>query len=166
MSDKQKKKPVMGYDPLAWLKATDEPVPEQKQSTVLAEPSSQTEASDTEQQPMRQDQTAMTEHDSNTPADEQANQISSRTILLESRANIAQVEQLQKEMNEVLREHQHIKIDARDIEVVDTAILQLLVCFVREIKNVSGTVEWIGVSSAFCESAKLLDLYNKLDIAA
>jgi len=87
-----------------------------------------------------------------------------KLFCLETRATIAQVEKLFKDMHEALRANCQIKLDMSDVEVVDTAILQLLLVFINEIKAVSGDIEWTGVSAPFRRSAELIGLDTYLDL--
>jgi len=52
------------------------------------------------------------------------------------------------------------------VERVDTAALQLLVLFQRELQARGGTLDWHGASEAFNEAAGLLGLTRLLELPA
>ena len=136
------KKAIIKHDPLAWLKDDGSSPGGQyyQQQSLIAKG---------------------VEEDHMTDAPEQD---STKVFCLEARATIAQVETLFKEMHEALRANCHIKLDVSDVEVVDTAVLQLLLIFIKEVK-IASDVEWVGVSESFRKAAQLLDLETYLDIA-
>ena len=211
MSGKKSKKPVMVYDPLAWLKPEstddssdakeDDTPPEVERSEGAAEvveteqpntatdtPTENTvevEAQSLVEEPVAETEVVeppvvseplvekkeMSEASSETPPEPSSEEVAGDTsengllIEFESRANIAHVEALYKTMHDALREGQHIKLNAENVEVVDTSILQLLVCFIQEIQNVSGSFEWVGVSDSFKSAAELINVDHKLAFA-
>lgn len=59
-----------------------------------------------------------------------------------------------------------IALDATQVERVDTAALQLLVLFRRELDKQGGTLHWHGTSDALNEAAGLLGLAQLLNLPA
>jgi anti-anti-sigma regulatory factor len=59
-----------------------------------------------------------------------------------------------------------IVLDGGQVERVDTAALQLLVVFRRELEASGGTLAWHGTSSALSEAASLLGLAQLLNLPA
>jgi ABC-type transporter Mla MlaB component len=61
---------------------------------------------------------------------------------------------------------QPAQLDARAVERVDSAVLQLLVAFRRAAVAAGGAVTWLGASETLHEAASLLGLSNELDLPA
>jgi anti-anti-sigma regulatory factor len=59
-----------------------------------------------------------------------------------------------------------IVLDGGQVERVDTAALQLLVLFQRELDARGGTLAWLGASDALNEAAGLLGLAQLLNLPA
>lgn len=59
-----------------------------------------------------------------------------------------------------------IRIDASQVEAIDTAALQLLVAFSNSVRKLALTIEWIAPSAAFLGMADLSDLSRHLGIAS
>ncbi len=59
-----------------------------------------------------------------------------------------------------------IVLDGRAVERTDTAALQLLTLFQREVKARGGTLSWCGASDALNEAAGLLGLTQILELPA
>lgn len=57
-------------------------------------------------------------------------------------------------------------LDGREVEHVDTAALQLLTLFQRELKARGGTLDWRGTSDALNNAAGLLGLSQTLGLPA
>lgn len=57
-----------------------------------------------------------------------------------------------------------LSMDARAVERIDTAGMQVLAAFVRERATQSRTVEWLGLSETFLEAVRLLGLSSSLSI--
>ena len=72
---------------------------------------------------------------------------------------------LKRELQEVLY-HGEIVLDVACLERVDTAALQLLVLFRRELESQGGTLRWRGASPILDEAASLLGLEQLLNLPA
>lgn len=59
-----------------------------------------------------------------------------------------------------------IVLDGRAVERIDTAALQLLTLFQREVKARGSTLSWCGASDALNEAAGLLGLTQILELPA
>jgi ABC-type transporter Mla MlaB component len=57
-------------------------------------------------------------------------------------------------------------LDGRAVERVDTAALQLLLAFRRELSGRGHVVSWLGASSPLNDAAGLLGLARELDLPA
>jgi phospholipid transport system transporter-binding protein len=73
---------------------------------------------------------------------------------------------LQSELAARLDESGPVKIDGGAVERIDTAALQLLAAFVREMRAASRTVEWIDSSVALRRAAGSLGLRPVLGLGS
>ena len=89
---------------------------------------------------------------------------SSQKIELKPVMTIAEAQSLHEELQGYLDHGVNIELDANQVHMIDTAGLQLLLAFVRELKNQNRTLTWIGASPAFKETAALLGLTELLGI--
>jgi anti-anti-sigma regulatory factor len=71
---------------------------------------------------------------------------------------IRTINSLQAELAERLDESGPVQIDATAVDRVDTAGLQLLAAFIRDLRAESRPVEWIGCSDALRKGAQALGL--------
>lgn len=79
-------------------------------------------------------------------------------------ATIRNVTALQTELAGRLDESGPQQLDGTGAERVDTAVLQLLVAFVRDMRADGRVVEWIGCSTALHRSAVALGLETELGL--
>jgi phospholipid transport system transporter-binding protein len=75
---------------------------------------------------------------------------------------IRTINSLQTELAERLDESGPLQIDATAVDRVDTAGLQLLAAFVRDVRAEGRTVDWVGCSDALHKSAQALGLHSAL----
>jgi anti-anti-sigma regulatory factor len=59
-----------------------------------------------------------------------------------------------------------VVLDGGQVERIDTAVLQLLMLFRRELRAHGGTLSWRGVSDVLNEAASLLGLAQILELPA
>ncbi len=59
-----------------------------------------------------------------------------------------------------------VALDGRQVERADTAALQLLVLFRRELVASGGSLSWLGASHALSEAVSLLGLTQTLELPA
>jgi phospholipid transport system transporter-binding protein len=71
---------------------------------------------------------------------------------------IRTINSLQTELAERLDESGAVQIDCTAVDRVDTAGLQLLAAFVRELRAESRSIEWVGCSDALKKAAQALGL--------
>jgi ABC-type transporter Mla MlaB component len=72
---------------------------------------------------------------------------------------------LQAELADRLDESGPVQIDASAVQRIDTATLQLLAAFVRDLRADARLVEWIECSAALRRAAHSLGLTSALDLA-
>jgi anti-anti-sigma regulatory factor len=70
---------------------------------------------------------------------------------------------LKERLQEVLQ-HGDIVVDAQALERIDTAALQLLVLFRRELEHHGGALAWRGTNEVLQEAAALLGLEQSLNL--
>jgi phospholipid transport system transporter-binding protein len=75
---------------------------------------------------------------------------------------IRTITSLQTELAERLDESGPLQIDGTAVDRVDTAGLQLLAAFVRDLRAEARTVEWVGCSDALKKAAQALGLHAEL----
>jgi phospholipid transport system transporter-binding protein len=78
---------------------------------------------------------------------------------------IRTVNTFQAELAERLDESGNVQIDGGTVERIDTAALQLLVAFVRDLQTDGRSVEWIECSPALRRAVNSLGLQNALQLA-
>jgi ABC-type transporter Mla MlaB component len=93
-----------------------------------------------------------------------SNQVSIQTLTLDSVVVINNAESLYQEFNQVSNDTD-INIDASAVEMIDTAVLQLLYAFVMKVQSSDHTVNWIKPSKEFLNRANLLGLSQHIGIS-
>jgi anti-anti-sigma regulatory factor len=79
---------------------------------------------------------------------------------------IRTVTAFQAELAERLDESGNVQIDGGGVERIDTATLQLLAAFVRDLRAEARSVEWIECSAVLRRAAGSLGLESALNLAA
>ena len=92
-----------------------------------------------------------------------SNPVSTPIIKLEPVSVINNAESIYQEL-ERINADTDVNIDASEVEMIDTAIFQLLYAFVIKIQSSSHSVNWIKPSEEFIGRAKLLGLSSHMDI--
>lgn len=87
-----------------------------------------------------------------------------QTLTLDSVAIINHARSLHQEFNLIAKANKDVNIDASAIEMIDTAVLQLLFAFVIKIKATNHQVHWINPSDEFVSRAEMLGLSRLMDI--
>ena len=85
------------------------------------------------------------------------------TLTLDSVAVINNAKALYEEFGKVT--NTDVNIDASAVEMIDTAILQLLYAFVTKVTSNNHKINWINPSDEFISRARLLGLSRNLGIA-
>lgn len=88
---------------------------------------------------------------------------STPTITLDSVAVINNAKALYEELRKVI--DTDVNIDASAVEMIDTAILQLLYVFVTKVTSNNHKINWINPSDEFISRARLIGLSRNLGIA-
>ncbi len=88
----------------------------------------------------------------------------SRAVVLTS-PTIRTINSLQTELAERLDESGQIQLDGTSVDRVDTAGLQLLAAFVRDLRTEARTVQWVGCSDALRKAAVALGLAGALGLS-
>lgn len=78
--------------------------------------------------------------------------------------DISKVEALHKEMEEIIANNGETTINAKDVETVDTASLQLVYAFNQVLKNQHGEMLWGDASDAMKRAAHLLGMDKELGL--
>jgi len=91
--------------------------------------------------------------------------MSQASIKLEGVVNIAKVESLHHELEDILKLGTPIKFSASEVSRVDTAALQLLSSFFKSMHSAGAEVTWDGVSDELVAAAKLLGLIQSLNLS-
>jgi len=84
--------------------------------------------------------------------------VSVGSALVLTAPTIRTINSLQTELAERLDESGNVQIDGTAVDRIDTAGLQLLAAFVRELHAETRAVEWIGCSDALKKAAQVLGL--------
>jgi anti-anti-sigma regulatory factor len=90
--------------------------------------------------------------------------MSEAAINLEGVVNIAKVESLHHEMDEIVKLATPTIINAEDVSRVDTAALQLFASFVSTMRGADVDVSWGGVSEELRAAAKLAGLEQAIGL--
>ena len=72
---------------------------------------------------------------------------------------------LQQEIDNLLRANNDISIDVSAVEMIDTAILQLLLALALKQKSENHKVNWVNPSQIFRNNASLLGLSDSLGLS-
>jgi phospholipid transport system transporter-binding protein len=86
--------------------------------------------------------------------------------LLLSSPSIRTAAILQAQLAERLDESGTVRIDGSAVDRIDTASLQLLAAFVRELRADARAVEWVGCSSGLWRAADILGLVAALGLGS
>ena len=87
-------------------------------------------------------------------------------VVLPADCRIAAQAALKAELLGALEQGAIVMLDGSQVERADTAALQLLVLFRRELQARGGTLDWRGASEALNEAAGLLGLARILELPA
>lgn len=87
-------------------------------------------------------------------------------IVLEEPLDIRKASELSRSLIEALDAGKPIRIRADGVQHADTAALQLLLAFCRQIESDGIDVSWQGMAPAIGENARLLGIEEELSGAA
>jgi anti-anti-sigma regulatory factor len=88
-----------------------------------------------------------------------SNEIELKSVLAVSDASV-----LYAELGQKLGETKDILINASRVEMVDTAILQLLLAFIKKSQSQNVAVEWVKPSQEFLSRSETLNLTGMLGL--
>jgi ABC-type transporter Mla MlaB component len=91
---------------------------------------------------------------------------STPTIALSSNSTVKDAAALKDVLVRLLDEAAPVAIDAKSVERIDTAIMQLLCAFVRDRAERNLAVTWSGTPSALLDAARLLGIGSLLALPA
>lgn len=92
-----------------------------------------------------------------------AHPATTHSLTLESVADINKAKSLHKQLNQINNDSD-VNIDASAIEMIDTAVLQLLYAFVIKVRSSNHKVNWIKPSREFIRRANLLGLSQPIGL--
>jgi ABC-type transporter Mla MlaB component len=76
------------------------------------------------------------------------------------------IQSLHEELIQRLQAVGSVSLDGRDIQRPNTAMLQLLASFARELQEQSRSIEWVGQSEPLSRAASALGLASTLGLPA
>jgi len=145
MTTRRKKKPqALGDDPLSWIKEQGAP---QGSKEI-------TNTTDSAKADSLKKNTAPDAADASAPA-----------ITLEPIITIGEVNKIFATLTALLSQDRDLNIDASKVQMLDTAGLQLLLCFSQELQARHYRINWISPSPAFIQSAELAGLSALLNLS-
>lgn len=80
--------------------------------------------------------------------------------------SIAKVEALHHQLEELFLNSEDANFETKNLERIDTAVLQTLVSFVRAMSEAGCKVSWSELSEDFLASAELLGVKSALGLEA
>lgn len=86
------------------------------------------------------------------------------TIGLASNCTVKDAAALKNELLQLLDEPGTVAIDAKSVERIDTAIIQLLCAFVRDRSQRNSGVTWVGAPQPLLDAARLLGVGAQLSL--
>lgn len=87
------------------------------------------------------------------------------SLFLDSVLVINDAKSLMQKINQLVETNDDISIDASAVEMIDTAILQLLLAATIKIRSSNHKINWINPSDKFISNASLLGLTESLGIS-
>jgi anti-anti-sigma regulatory factor len=93
-----------------------------------------------------------------------ATKLSAPQYTLNSNCTVRDSIALKSALLDLVAERQPVTIDARAVERIDTAALQVLCAFTRDRRAAGGQVIWAGGTDNFCEAIRLLGLQKLIDV--
>jgi len=150
----KKKKQAMGDDPLMWMKyevsETDTLVSGARQPPKAAK--------------QRVRKKSNSKHIEKASSEESGERRDEKHIVLDPVLAIDNAKKLYEQLDSVVQKKQNVIIDASAVEMIDTAMLQLLIAFIRKLQNEGAKISWNKPSKELLSRAVLLNLEGHLGI--
>ena len=144
-----RKKKALGDDPLSWL--NESAVKEKKHVAKKTQP----------EEKVKQKKALSEGLDK---VDKSKNKHSNSKIVLEIILVIDDAKKIHEELNSYISQKNDVIIDASSVQMIDTAMLQLLAAFVQKLKSQGTKVAWDKPSDEFVNRAVFLDLKEHLEL--
>lgn len=77
---------------------------------------------------------------------------------------INDAKEIHNQLEALLKEKRDVIIDASAVEIVDTAILQILLTFSNQLNSLGSKIKWLKLSNEFILRVSLLDLASSLGV--
>lgn len=97
-------------------------------------------------------------------SDDSKNEKNALNFALGEVIDISMVNSLYDALKILLNESNHIIIDAGAVKRLDTAAMQLILCWYKESQNRKISVTWKNINGVFTNSAKLLGMTTELQL--
>lgn len=150
----KKKNKVMGDDPLMWIKEdigqTNVTTSKTRQSQKTSKQAEKGKARSKQTKKVSDPESDASNHD--------------EQIVLAPVLAIENAKDLYEQFNSIIQKHRNVIINASSVEMIDTAMLQLLIAFVRKLQNQGIKISWIEPSDELISRAVLLNLEKHLNI--
>ena len=95
---------------------------------------------------------------------EKKSSVDCHNYVLEEVIDIAVVNKLYDSLKTLLKGATQVNVDAKSVKRLDTAAMQLILCWYRETKAKNIKVTWQNTEGVFYESAKTLGLNKELSL--
>jgi len=99
------------------------------------------------------------------PPEKKTGNKSGQLLKLDSVLVINDAREIYAKLDTLIQSNQNILIDASSVEVIDTAVLQLLVAFIKKTRLQNTETNWENPSDEFVSRAEKLGLVESLGIA-
>lgn len=152
MGKRDNKHRALGDDPLAWLSAgtSEAKKPGKKQASSKKKP--------------KKKSTPEKSGDKASPVSAEAKTKASNRLVLESSLVINNASVFYESLKKLAADEQTIEIDASKVEIIDSAILQLLFAFVLDLSEKHISLSWHKPSENLLHKASILGLTENLGL--
>ena len=154
MAKRKTKSSALGDDPLAWIAGADEA----KENAVK-----KTKSKKAKSKKAKSKKTKVKTNRKSKVREEKIKTDKTR-LILDSIITINDAQTMYTQLRSLLESKQDITIDASAVEMLDTAILQLLLAFVNKIKAQNRVVVWSKPSEEMINRATTLNLQAGLGL--
>ncbi len=159
MAKRKTKSSALGDDPLAWIAGADEA----KENAVKKTKSKKAKSKKAKSKKAKSKKTKVKTNRKSKVREEKIKTDETR-LVLDSIITVNDAQTMYTQLNSLLELKQDITIDASAVEMLDTAILQLLLAFVNKIKAQNRVVVWSKPSEEMINRATTLNLQAGLGL--